>query len=347
MKDKNYSTLPEFPDACTSLLKKHLSGSVWKALKEQQTASGFTFDQAIRSGVEQADSSVGVYAGDEESYHLFTSLLKPIIKDYHGSAGPHPQTDFSLDALPEVLAGAETRVISTRIRVGRNLADFPLGAAISREQRLAVEQRICGALANLPEPIQGGYYSLSTMSSEQKDDLVSRHLLFKSEDRFMTSGNLMRDWPEGRGLFLSRDESFSAWVNEEDQLRIIALKEGGDVKGTFALLAEGVTALSEQLTFLFSDELGYLASCPTNLGTSMRASVHMTLNELGKDEAGLKQQAETLGLQVRGIHGEHSASEGATYDISNHMRLGVTEAAAVGHLINGINRLAELDSHSY
>ena len=159
----------------------------------------------------------------------------------------------------------------------------------------------------------------------------------------MASGNLMRDWPEGRGLFLSEDESFSAWVNEEDQLRIIALKQGGDVKGVFALLAASVAALSERLDFLFSSELGYLASCPTNLGTSMRASVHMTLPKLGKDEAALKQQAEALGLQVRGMHGEHSASDGATYDISNPMRLGVTEAAAVTHLISGINQLAALD----
>ena len=343
MKAHPHSSLPNFPESCTSLLKKHLNQQVWEALVGKNTASGFSFEQAIRSGVEQLDSGVGVYVGDEESYSLFAPLLTPIIQDYHGSAGPHPETDFTLDSLPEVTIAAESRIRSTRIRVGRNLAGFPMGAAISSEQRLEVEKQICNALKDLPLPIQGEYHSIGAMSAEQKSDLVSRHLLFKSEDRFMTSANLMRDWPEGRGLFLSSDESFSAWVNEEDQLRIIALQKGGDVKAVFALLADGVTALSKQLTFLFSDELGYLASCPTNLGTSMRASVHMTLPVLSRDEAELKQQADTLGLQVRGLHGEHSASEGATYDISNRMRLGVTEVAAVVHLINGINKLAELD----
>ena len=343
MKAHNQASLPVFPSACSSLLKKHLSQEVWNALAGKASASGFSFEQAICSGTEQLDSSVGVYAGDEESYRLFAPLLTPIIKDYHGNAGPHPKTDLSLEALPVVTSAAESRIQSTRIRVGRNLADFPLGAAISSAQRLEVEKHICNALANLSESIQGEYLSLAAMPAEQKEDLVNRHLLFKSEDRFMTSGNLMRDWPEGRGLFLSNDESFSVWVNEEDQLRIIALKQGGDVKSVFALLAVGLVALSQQLHFLFSEELGYLASCPTNLGTSMRASVHMTLPVLGSDEAELKQQAEALGLQVRGLHGEHSASEGETYDISNHMRLGVTEVAAVSHLIHGINQLAELD----
>lgn len=335
--------MPTFPETCDSLLKKYLTEQVWEAFASERTASGFTFQQAIRSGVEQPDSSVGVYAGDEESYRLFAPLLDSIIKDYHGSAGPHPQTNFSLDDLPAVTAEAEARVQSTRIRVGRNLADFPMGAAISREQRLDVEGLICEALKSLPPAIQGQYHSLATMPAVQKTDLVARHLLFKSEDRFMTSGNLMRDWPEGRGLFLSNDESFSVWINEEDQLRIIALKQGGDVKAVFELLADGVTALSEKLNFLFSEKLGYLASCPSNLGTSMRASVHMTLAKIGQDEAVLKQQAEALGLQVRGVHGEHSESDGDTYDISNHMRLGVTEVEAVTHLISGINRLAALD----
>ena len=343
MKAEDKLRLPSFPETCSSLLKKYLTEQVWSRLAEQSTASGYSFQQAIRSGIEQADSGIGVYAGDEESYELFAPLLTPIIEDYHGSAGPHPATDFSVDKLPSVSSAAQSCVQSTRIRVGRNLAGFPLGAGISHKQRLEVETLIREALMNLPESIRGEYLSVSSMSPEQNEDLIVRHLLYKNEDRFMASANLMRDWPEGRGLFLSADESFSAWVNEEDQLRIIAMKQGGDVKAVFTLLAEAVGALSEKLTFSFSDKLGYFASCPTNLGTSMRASVHMTLPSLARDEAKLYEQADALGLQVRGQDGEHSASTGTTYDISNRMRLGVTEADAVGHLINGINRLAELD----
>ena len=75
----------------------------------------------------------------------------------------------------------------------------------------------------------------------------------------------------------------------------------------------------------------------------MRASVHMKLKNLSKNEKNLKQEADRLGLQVRGIHGEHSESCGGTFDVSNRMRLGVTENEALGHLISGINALADLD----
>ncbi len=338
------STAPFFSNESSSLLKKHLTPSVWVALHNLETKSGYSFDQLIRSGVEQQDSSIGAYAGDEESYSLFAPLLAPIIEQYHGSAGPHPMSDFDADSLPQLSEAAQSQIVSTRIRVGRNLAGFPLGPGISREQRLEVETKIRHALEQLPQQLQGEYLPLTGMAETIREDLVSRHLLFKSEDRFLTSANLMRDWPEARGLYLSSDEAFSVWVNEEDEIRIIALKQGGDVAGVFKLLTTGIQSLSKNLDFLFSSDLGYLASCPTNLGTAMRASVHMKLGSLSQNETQLQELANELGLQVRGIHGEHSKSVGGVYDISNRMRLGVTEVAAVSHLINGINALAEKDS---
>ncbi len=340
----NQATAPVFSDDSTSLLKKHLTPAVWEAIHRLRTRSGYSFDQLICSGVEQQDSSIGAYAGDEESYSLFASLFNPIIEEYHGSAGPHPDSDFSAESLPDLSEAARSQIISTRIRVGRNLRGFPLGPGISREQRLAVEDKIKQALQKLPTNLQGQYLPLTGMDEELRKDLLARHLLYKSEDRFLESANLMRDWPEGRGLYLSNDEAFSVWVNEEDQIRIIALKKGGDVAEVFKLLTSGIQSLSDNLDFLFNHNLGFLASCPTNLGTAMRASVHMKLSNLAQDENALKALANGLGLQVRGIHGEHSKSAGGVFDISNRMRLGVTETAAVSHLINGINRLAEKDS---
>ncbi len=338
------STAPFFSNESSSLLKKHLTPSVWEALHNLETKSSYNFDQLIRSGVEQQDSSIGAYAGDEESYSLFAPLLGPIIKQYHGSAGPHPMSDFDAESLPQLSEAAQSQIVSTRIRVGRNLAGFPLGPGISQEQRIEVEAKIKHALEQLPPQLQGEYLPLTGMDETVREDLVSRHLLYKSEDRFLTSANLMRDWPEGRGLYLSSDEAFSVWVNEEDEIRIVALKKGGDVVEVFKLLTAGIQSLNENLDFLFSSDLGYLASCPTNLGTAMRASVHMKLGSLSKNETHLQELANGLGLQVRGIHGEHSKSVGGVFDISNRMRLGVTEVAAVSHLINGINTLTDKGS---
>ena len=75
---------PTFPDGCTSKLCKHLSKEVFETLKDKRTGNGFTLQQAIHSGVENPDSGIGVYAGDEESYTVFAPLLDPIIEDYHG-----------------------------------------------------------------------------------------------------------------------------------------------------------------------------------------------------------------------------------------------------------------------
>ncbi len=337
------SELPTFSDACASLLKKHLTQTVWEEIRGLKTASGYTTEALMRSGLEQPDSAIGIYAGDAESYTLFAPLIDPIIAHYHGNPGPHPKHDLSTETLPFLSPMAKARVLSTRIRVGRNLAGFPLGPAITQEQRHEVERLITQALPHLPEALKGTYHPLSGMPETVRDDLVARHLLFKSTDRFLTSAGLMRHWPEARGLFLSHDERFSIWVNEEDQLRIIALEKGGEIAEVIACLTQGIAALSRHLSFLATKRLGYLTSCPTNLGTAMRASVHMALHALAADEATLKKNAAALGLQVRGIHGEHSQGQGGVYDISNRRRLGITERESLTRLIEGINCLAEMD----
>lgn len=340
------SEYPQFPHHCRSLLKKHLTLELYNELLGTQAPMGFGLDDLIRSGVEQPDSAIGVYAGSVASYKAFAPLFDPIIADYHGvnqAAIAHPRGDLSLAELPEVQKSAQEKVKSTRVRVGRNLEGFPLGPAISEDERLEVEKRIKGALDRLSGPLKGRYLSLPSMDEATRRDLESRHLLYKSEDRFLTSAGLMRQWPQGRGLYLSGDNAFSVWVNEEDQLRIIALKQGGDVAEVFSLLARGISELSKALTFSVSPKYGYITSCPTNLGTAMRASVHMGLKALAKNEVKLKETAEKLGLQVRGIHGEHSQAKGGVFDISNRMRLGVTENEAISHLIRGINALADLE----
>jgi protein-arginine kinase len=105
---------------------------------------------------------------------------------------------------------------STRIRVGRNLAKFPLGPGITREQRNQVEVDAQQAFANFTGELAGTYYSLSSMTPEQQKQLIADHFLFKEGDRFLESCGLNRDWPEGRGIFHNAQKTFLTWVNEED-----------------------------------------------------------------------------------------------------------------------------------
>ena len=155
-----------------------------------------------------------------------------------------------------------------------------------------------------------------------------------------------RDWPEGRGIFHNDAKTFLLWVNEEDQTRIISMEKGGDVKGVFARLARGIKAVQESVKaesgkdYALSEQYGYIHSCPTNLGTGMRASVHVDLPGWTKESVDkLKARCEELAVQPRGTRGESGGQTGITYDISNKHRLGYSEVQLVQKMIDGVNTL--------
>merc|ERR1712168_671276 len=159
-----------------------------------------------------------------------------------------------------------------------------------------------------------------------------------------------RDWPEGRGIFHNDAKTFLIWVNEEDQLRIISMQKGGDVKGVFERLARGIEAVGDSIKkesgkeFCLDQKYGYIHSCPTNLGTGMRASVHVDLPGWTKHSVDkLKARCEELHLQPRGTKGESGGQTGHTYDISNKHRLGYSEVELVQKMIDGVNKLWEED----
>lgn len=329
---------PVFPKTCTSLLSKHLTKDIFDALNGKETANGFTLAQAINSGVENHDSGIGVYAGDEESYVTFAPLFDPIIQEYHGfSKEDKHKSNLNPDDLKAANPDPQGEyVVSTRIRVGRNVADLPLGPAISREQRNEVERQVSGALNGLEGKLAGTYYPLEGMSEADSAQLIADHFLFKAGDRFLEAAGLNRDWPEGRGIYHNDEKTFLVWVNEEDQLRIISMQMGGDIKEVFRRLSTAIDEIGSKVKFSYTDHLGYLTSCPTNLGTAMRASVHIKLPKLAEEMAAFEKIADQYHLQIRGIHGEHSESEGGVYDISNRRRLGVTEVECVQDMYEGV-----------
>ena len=223
---------PNFPEDCNSLLRKCLTPEVFESLKNKKTSNGFTLEQAIRSGVENLDSGIGVYAGDQESYSVFEALFDPIIESYHGfgkedshKSNLNPEDLNAQNPDPE---GAY--IVSTRIRVGRNVDHLPLGPGISKEQRDQVESSVVEGLHTLEGELTGEYYPLLGMSKEVQDNLIKDHFLFKEGDRFLDAAGLNRNWPAGRGIYHNKEKTFLVWVNEEDQLRIISMQQGGDIK---------------------------------------------------------------------------------------------------------------------
>ncbi|CAH1242911.1 CKB [Branchiostoma lanceolatum] len=318
-----------------------LTRDLWDKLKDKKTSlTGFTISDVVRSGVELPSSSVGVYAGDEECYLLYRPLFEPFIKEYHGiDKIPAHVSNLDPRCLTSVIQN-EAPILSTRCRVARNLT----GYGISGEKRLEVESVLVTALEALEGDLSGHYYPYDLFTSSEKEELVMGGYLFRENDKYQAAAGISRDWPEGRGIFYNKDKTFLVWINEEDHLRIISMQKGADVKVVFDRLCRGINAINKalfrhaQTEFAFHKHYGYPSSCPTNLGTGMRASVHVSDLRSFKDVQ-LKNTCRQLGLDVRGRHGETSEAEGGVYDVSNRQRLGRTEVDLLQTVIDGINSL--------
>ncbi|WP_324172531.1 phosphagen kinase [Sulfurimonas sp.] len=333
--------LQEYPkslEGSKSLLAKYLSKEVFEELKDKVTSNGFTLTQVINSGVQNPDSGIGAYVGDEESYEVFASLFDPIIEEYHGfkKEDKHKSNLNSNDLNAPNPDPTGEYILSTRIRVGRNVKNIPLGPAINDEQRDAIEKEVSEVLSSFENNLGGKYYPLNNMSEENTKSLIQDHFLFKAGDRFLETAGLNRNWPNGRGIFHNNEKTFLVWINEEDELRIISMQQGGNIKEVFVRLVTAINTLSQKFEFAYNDHLGYITSCPTNLGTAMRASVHIKLPNLGDKMDEFKIIADKYHVQIRGVHGEHSQSEGGIYDISNKRRLGVSEVECVQDMYDGV-----------
>merc|ERR1712038_1612092 len=293
----------------------------------------------------------GIYAGDWDSYKDFAEVFDAIIQEYHGiSADAKHTSDMDVEKIKGNV-NAEVPVHSTRVRVGRSIDGFGLSPGITKEQRLGVESLLKNALSKLTGDLAGTYYPLTGMDEKVRQQLVDDHSLFVSGDRNLIAAGMERDWPEGRGIFHNEAKTFLLWVNEEDQMRIISMEKGGDVKGVFSRLARGIKAVGDSVKaesgkdFMLDAKYGYIHSCPTNLGTGIRASVHVDLP--GWTKEGLKSLAarcEELHLQPRGTRGESGGQTGITYDISNKHRLGYSEVELVQKMIDGVNTLHAEDN---
>merc|ERR1712002_515584 len=269
---------------------------------------------------------------------------------YHGIS---PDAKHTSDMDVAKIVGnvdAGVPVHSTRIRVGRSIDGFGLSPGITKEQRLGVENLMKKAFANLKGDLAGTYFPLTGMNEKVRQQLVDDHFLFVSGDRNLKVAGMERDWPEGRGIFHNKDKTFLTWVNEEDQLRIISMQRGGDVKGVFERLARGIQAIEDSVKaesgrgFMLDPKYGYIHSCPTNLGTGMRASVHVDLPGYTMEGVTtLKKRCEQLQVQPRGTRGESGGQTGVTYDISNKHRLGYSEVQLVQKMIDGVNTLVKED----
>lgn len=232
---------------------------------------------------------------------------------------------------------------STRIRVGRNLAEYPLGPGITNEQRNEIMGKVVQACNQFEGDLAGTFYPLDGMDAATQQKLIDDNFLFKQGDRFLEACGLNRDWPRGRGIFHNDAKTFLVWVNEEDQLRIISMQQGADIGAVFERLSRAASKIESVARFAHNEHLGYITSCPTNLGTALRASVHIQLPKLAKDWPRFEAIAAKYNVQIRGSKGEHSDTSDGIFDISNRRRLGRSEKDLVQDMYDGVKAMIDAE----
>ena len=225
-------------------------------------------------------------------------------------------------------------VISTRIRLARNIKDFPFPKRLSQQGKHKIIEKVRYAIENSNSSIASDFtfIDMSNLTPTQRVSLVERHLV---------SPEFVSD-VDGRGLLVSKDESFCIMINEEDHIRLQVITKGLSIEQAYDIADKLDTLLDENLDFAFDQKLGYLTQCPTNLGTGMRASVMLHLPALQKSRALSKiaSNLSKLGMTIRGMYGESSESKGALYQLSNQVSLGISEQSAVDNLKNIASELA-------
>jgi len=339
------------------------SPDLYAQLKDRKTSLGVTLAKCIKTGVDNPGhphiKTVGLVAGDEESYTVFKELFDPVISDRHGGFGPnakHP-TDLDLKRMhTKRLDPTGKYVLTTRVRTGRSIKGTLLPPSCTFEGRRELEKTIVNALNNLKGDLEGEYFPLggskswaakpTGMSAEKEEELRSAGNLFQEPDStLLLSSGCGRHWPDARGIYHNKDSNCFVWVNEEDQMRIVSMQKGDDIQSTFGRFIRLCDEVQKVLKadgqdFMHNDHLGYILTCPSNLGTGLRAGAMVKI-PLFSARADFKQICGFMGLQARGGGGVDSEAKGGIYDISNADRLGKSELELVNVMIEGVAQIVE------
>ncbi len=228
-----------------------------------------------------------------------------------------------------------SNILSTRVRLARNLEATPFPAKLSPEKKKELLLKVKDTAKNLFPNLD--YIDAMQLTTTQAGSLMEERLI---SPEFANNR-------EGAGLLLSKDKNTAIMLNEEDHLRIQTFEKGYALDKAFNRAVETDIALDRELKFAYSENLGYLTHCPTNLGTGMRASVLVHLPAL--TDSGVINKTVSImgqyGFTVRGLYGEGTRSEGGLYQISNQVSIGLTEEEILERLGEIIEKIEENEAN--
>lgn len=226
--------------------------------------------------------------------------------------------------------------ISTRVRLARNLCEYPFPARLDIDKKNELNQKVRDIINEEKKELK--YIEMNSLNIAQAVSLAERHLI---SPEFASS-------LQGRALVLSENEDISIMLNEEDHIRIQAMTPGLDLEKAYEKTDEIDTLLNKNLNFAFDERIGYLTQCPTNIGTGMRASVMLhlpALTQIGMISR-LSSTISKLGLTIRGAFGEGTAPKGDIYQLSNQVTLGISEKEAIFNLNSICKQLISQERNS-
>jgi protein arginine kinase len=229
-------------------------------------------------------------------------------------------------------------VMSSRVRLARNIKDAAFPGWAKKPERVRVLDLIRPAVESLPEMKDSFSEAMDNLSTLDKQILVERHLI--SREHAAKSA--------GSGLVLNREETFCVMINEEDHLRMQALRPGLQIRQVWEAIDHVDSELEKKLDYAFNNELGYLTACPTNLGTGIRVSAMLHLPGLVLSEQinPIIQSVNKLGLAVRGLYGEGTEALGNVFQVSNQMTLGESESGIVERLEKVLSQIIEHEENA-
>jgi len=229
-------------------------------------------------------------------------------------------------------------VMSSRVRLARNLKEAAFPGWAKKPERIRVLEMIRPAIEGLGDMKDSFSQTMDSLSTLDKQILVERHLI--SREHAAKSA--------GSGLVLNREETLCVMINEEDHLRMQALRPGLQLRQAWTAIDQADSQLEKKLEFAFSPEWGYLTACPTNIGTGIRVSamLHLPGLVLAEQINPIIQSVNKLGLAVRGLYGEGTEALGNVFQVSNQMTLGESEGAIVERLEKVLAQIIEHEENA-
>lgn len=230
-------------------------------------------------------------------------------------------------------------VISSRIRLARNLNKTPFPANLSEDKRKEVLKKLKAAVFESNSTLAKDFseYNLDELSNMEKISMLEEHLI---SPQMLKGGQ--------KSVLVNKEKNMSIMLMEEDHIRLQIIMGGYCLDEAFDTADKVDDVIEENVTYAFDERFGYLTACPTNAGTGLRASVMMHLPALVMtgNIARVLQSVTGMGISVRGLYGEGTNSEGCLYQISNSITMGLDEREIIDKVKAVVDKITELEKQA-